>query len=251
MTNINDGSNTAVSTFNFNNFEVRTITKDGEPYFVATDVCKILNLSNTTEAIKPIADEDKSTFRISAGGLPVNIINESGLYTLILKSNKPEAKSFKKWITSEVLPSIRKTGSYSTKSNNLSHSELILEMAKANVEYERRMKELEQEQEEMKQEIKDEHLDFLKLRNNVNRLAVNNKYLTVIAFANTKNIRAKDYNAAVIGKIATKQCLDKNIKTGSVVDGRFGIVKTYPIEILTDIFCNKGLLSSNDNVTKF
>ncbi len=88
--------------------------EEGEPWFVAKDVCEILGLTNPTEAIRSIDPEDKSTLRISEGGPEVNIINESGLYTLIMRSNKPEAKQFKRWVTSEVLPSIRKHGAYMT-----------------------------------------------------------------------------------------------------------------------------------------
>ena len=87
--------------------------KNGEPWWVAKDVCDVLTLTNPTEAIRALDVDEKSTLRISEGGPEVNIINESGLYSLIIRSNKPEAKKFKRWVTEDVLPSIRKTGSYS------------------------------------------------------------------------------------------------------------------------------------------
>lgn len=96
---------------------VRTIIKDGEPYFVGKDVASILGYTAERNAIAAHVDEeDKLTHRFSASGQnrEMTIINESGLYSLILSSKLPAAKKFKRWVTSEVLPSIRKTGSYST-----------------------------------------------------------------------------------------------------------------------------------------
>jgi prophage antirepressor-like protein len=101
--------------FNYQEKQVRTILKDGEPWFVAADVCDILGLINPTESIKALDEDEKSTLRISEGGPERNIISEAGLYSLIIRSNKPEAKEFKRWITHEVIPSIRKTGQYTAK----------------------------------------------------------------------------------------------------------------------------------------
>ena len=99
--------------------KVRTIVKDGEPYFVGKDVAEILGYSNTRDALaKHVDDEDKNTVAIRDGiqGNPnLTIINESGLYSRILSSKLPAAKKFKRWVTSEVLPSIRKMGSYTAK----------------------------------------------------------------------------------------------------------------------------------------
>lgn len=92
--------------------EVRTVIKDGEPWFVAKDICDILELTNPTMAIESLDDDERSKYFLGRQG-EVNIINESGLYALVFKSRKPEAKAFRKWVTSEVLPAIRKTGQYS------------------------------------------------------------------------------------------------------------------------------------------
>ena len=98
--------------------KVRTIVKDGEPFFIGKDVAEILGYSNTRDALaKHVDDEDKNTVAIRDGiqGNPnLTIINESGVYALIFGSKLPKAKQFKRWVTSEVLPSIRKTGSYNT-----------------------------------------------------------------------------------------------------------------------------------------
>ncbi len=98
--------------------KVRTIVKDGEPYFIGKDVADILGYTNSRKAIGDHVDEeDKNTVTIRDGiqGNPnLTIINESGVYALIFGSKLPKAKQFKRWVTSEVLPAIRKTGSYNT-----------------------------------------------------------------------------------------------------------------------------------------
>lgn len=95
--------------------QIRTIQQNGEPWFVGKDVADILGYSNTPKAIRDhVDDEDKLTERIVLSGQnrEVAIINESGLYSLILSSKMPKAKEFKRWVTSEVIPAIRKTGKY-------------------------------------------------------------------------------------------------------------------------------------------
>lgn len=102
--------------YKFENIELRVEIIENEPWFIAKDVCDVLDLQNVSKAINNL-DEDEKGITISdtlGGNQKMTIINESGLYSLILRSNKPQAKVFKKWITNEVLPSIRKTGSYQT-----------------------------------------------------------------------------------------------------------------------------------------
>lgn len=94
--------------------EVRVAGTSEEPLFYATDICKILDYSNPSKAIKDHVDEDDRYNESLERGGSVVLINESGLFSLILRSNKPEAKQFRKWVTSEVLPSIRKHGAYAT-----------------------------------------------------------------------------------------------------------------------------------------
>lgn len=98
--------------FQFKNNQVRTIDKDGEVWFVAKDVCDVLELKNPTVAVQSL-DDDEVT-KLNLGGLhgEANIVNESGLYHLIFKSRKKKAQEFTKWVTSEVLPAIRRTGGY-------------------------------------------------------------------------------------------------------------------------------------------
>ena len=103
-----------VVSFNFVTQSVRIVMIDDEPWFVAADVCVALSHSDTSMAVRRLDDDEKGTSTVCTpgGNQEVTIINESGLYSLILTSRKPEAKKFKKWVTSEVLPAIRKTGRY-------------------------------------------------------------------------------------------------------------------------------------------
>ena len=95
--------------------EIRTTIQNGEPWFVAADVCKALDIENNRKATNRLDDDEKNTVTLSDGnrGNPnTTIVNEAGLYSLVLGSRKPEAKAFKRWITHEVLPTIRRTGGY-------------------------------------------------------------------------------------------------------------------------------------------
>ena len=112
-------NSTNVVPFNFGEQQVRTLLIAGEPWFVAADVCRVLEVGNTTQAVQALDEDERSMFNIGRQG-NANLVNESGLYTLILRSrdavkkgSKPHA--FRKWVTAEVLPSIRKAGRYDDK----------------------------------------------------------------------------------------------------------------------------------------
>lgn len=95
--------------------KIRAIEQNGEPWFVAADVCRALDIQNHKDAIKRLDDDEKSGVVLTdphGRQQETNCVNEPGLYSLVLGSRKPEAKAFKRWITHEVIPSIRKTGSY-------------------------------------------------------------------------------------------------------------------------------------------
>ena len=97
---------------------MRTLTQNGEPWFVAADVCRALEVGNPSDALARLDQDERTLVSIegASNGLPVNAINEPGLYALVLGSRKPEAKTFRRWITHEVIPAIRKTGSYTATS---------------------------------------------------------------------------------------------------------------------------------------
>lgn len=101
-----------VSVFNFNQRSSHHRKKDGEIWFVLSDVCNVLEIGNVSMAASRLDAEEITLSTIEGSHRPTNLVNESGLYSLVLTSRKPEAKQFKKWVTSDVLPSIRKNGGY-------------------------------------------------------------------------------------------------------------------------------------------
>lgn len=110
--------------------EVRTVVKDNEPWFVAADVCRALEIRNNRDAVERLDEDEKDVVSTDTlgGAQSVTIINEAGLYTLVLGSRKPEAKAFKRWITHEVVPTIRKHGMYAT-NELLDNPDLLIEAA--------------------------------------------------------------------------------------------------------------------------
>ena len=105
---------TAIMPFNYNSQTLRTIADEsGNPWFVLADVCAVLEIKNPSDVLKRLDEDERARFNLGRQG-EATIISESGLYAVILRSDKPQAKPFRKWVTSEVLPSIRKTGSYQT-----------------------------------------------------------------------------------------------------------------------------------------
>lgn len=100
--------------FAYGEQQVRTVLSEGEPWWVLTDVCRVLGLKRADSTARKLDDDEKGTHLVSTlrGKQQVITVNESGLYAVILRSDKPEAKKFKRWVTHEVLPSIRQTGAY-------------------------------------------------------------------------------------------------------------------------------------------
>lgn len=95
--------------------EIRTVQLNNEPMFCLSDICKALEVKNTTDVAKRLEDDEVTRFNLGGQVGETNFVSESGLYSVILRSDKPNAKRFRKWITSEVIPSIRKTGTYSAR----------------------------------------------------------------------------------------------------------------------------------------
>ncbi|HCY9970817.1 TPA: ORF6C domain-containing protein [Staphylococcus aureus] len=153
-----------LQTFNFEELPVRTLEVDGEPYFIGKDVADILGYANGRDALSKHVDaEDKLTSQIATAGQNrnVTIINESGLYSLIFSSKLENAKRFKRWVTSEVLPTLRKTGAYQVPSDPMQALRLMFEAT-----------------EETKQEIKNVKDDVIGLKENQKLDAGDYNFLT-------------------------------------------------------------------------
>ncbi len=153
-----------LQTFNFEELPVRTLEVDGEPYFIGKDVADILGYANGRDALSKHVDaEDKLTSQIATAGQNrnVTIINESGLYSLIFSSKLENAKRFKRWVTSEVLPTLRRTGAYQVPSDPMQALRLMFEAT-----------------EETKQEIKNVKDDVIDLKENQKLDAGDYNFLT-------------------------------------------------------------------------
>lgn len=214
--------------------KVRVILKDEEVMFVGVDVASILGYKEPHKAIVRHVDEtDRMKHPVSDNqGFTRDswVINESGLYSLIFSSELLTAKSFKKWVTSEVLPSIRKTGSYSIKP--MSHIEIIAMQAQAMVELERRqlvqegkIQQLTEENEEIRK-----NFDYLKSKTNNTP-----DFYSVVGYCSLKGISINLEDAKQLGKEASSICKANGIKTGSLPDPRFGRIRTYPYRVLESV----------------
>lgn len=126
--------------------EIRTVTVNDEPMFCLTDICKALEMSNPTMVAQRLDDDERTKLDLGRQG-ETNFITESGLYAVILRSDKPNAKKFRKWVTSEVLPSIRKNGGYIAGQENMTDDEL---MAKALMVAQNKIAERDKQIERMK-----------------------------------------------------------------------------------------------------
>lgn len=192
--------------FSFENKEVRTVMVDEEPHWVLKDVCDVLEIKNATDVSKRL-DEDEVT-RFNLGGLvgEVNIINESGLYSVILRSDKPNAKQFKKWITGEVIPSIRKTGGYRVPTNPMEALKLMFE-ATDNIE--KRVTNIEENQtlspseysllqtrvsERVKHIKKSYRVESTKENNSIVYKAINSDVKVITGVQTRAQIRNKDFD---------------------------------------------------------
>jgi len=122
-----DNKVTDLKIFNYEERKIRILMQDGEPWWVLSDVCKVLNIERVDSAARRLDPDEKGTHLVSTlgGNQKMTIINESGLYDVLLRSDKPEAKPFKRWITHEVLPSIRKHGGYIAGQEQMSGEELM------------------------------------------------------------------------------------------------------------------------------
>ena len=121
--------------FSYNSSEVRTVMRDGEPWFCLVDVCRVLDLSSPHKVAERLDRDELTGIKVRSGGQTreMTFINDSGLYSVILRSDKPEAKPFRKWVTSEVLPTIRKTGGYGVDGTKAALAEAKLNNSRARV----------------------------------------------------------------------------------------------------------------------
>ena len=233
--------------------EIRTVTVDGEPWFVAADVCRALELGDTHKAVGRLDDDEKGRNSIPTlgGNQEMAMVNESGLLNLVLGSRKSEARQFRRWITHEVIPAIRKTGMYSVKP--MSPAELMLAQAKLIVEQEQQIRTLKEEQTtlsaeqaSMKTEQASMKTEQIAIRDKVDDLetkfesklnpTVGMNWYTITGYISLKNFRVSPDDYSSLGKLATKLSREKGYEIGSAPHPVYGRVNTYSVDILDDVF---------------
>ena len=215
--------------------QVRVLLEDGEPLFCLADICNILEL-RVTDVKNRLEEEVVSTYPLPTNGgiQQFTFVNEEGFYSVVLGSRKESVKPFKKWVTSEVLPSIRKTGSYSIKP--LTHAELMLQQAQVIVELEKRQIVQEGKIQQLTEENEEIRKDFDYLKSKTNNTP---DFYSVVGYCSLKGISINLEDAKQLGKEASKICKVNGIKTGSLPDPRFGRIKTYPYRVLESVIESK------------
>ena len=215
--------------------QVRVLLEDGEPLFCLADNCNILEL-RVTDVKNRLEEEVVSTYPLPTNGgiQQLTFVNEEGFYSVVLGSRKESVKPFKKWVTSEVLPSIRKTGSYSIKP--LTHAELMLQQAQVIVELEKRQIVQEGKIQQLTEENEEIRKDFDYLKSKTNNTP---DFYSVVGYCSLKGISINLEDANQLGKEASKICKVNGIKIGSLPDPRFGRIKTYPYRVLESVIESK------------
>ena len=209
--------------FQYESNEVRVIQdENGEPWWIAKDVCGLLDLQNVAMAVQSLDDDEKltSTVFISGQNREVWLVNEAGLYTLIIRSNKPEARKFKRWITHEVLPSIRKSGKYDVA--EASELDLIIRSAQA-------LKSIESRQVEH-----EKRLETLEAKSHQN--SGQTGYWTISAWCKLNGLSLTLDQANVRGREASRLSQTLSADVGKVHDERWGIVNSYREDVLDEVF---------------
>jgi prophage antirepressor-like protein len=215
--------------YTFQNRPVRVAGSPENPLFVAADVCAVLEIANSRDAIASLDEDEKITVGNPDGnpraGIPHQLafVTESGLFALVFKSRKPEAKSFRKWVTSEVLPAIRMTGAY--QQPGVSALDQFEAMIKAAREQERRLAEQDQKLAEVR---------ALAIQANSYNSS-DTGFLTVRAYAKIHGVRWSLARAQSVGQRVAKLCREDGIQTGRARDELFGQVNSYPVEVLDEI----------------
>jgi prophage antirepressor-like protein len=206
--------------FNYKSKTIRVIQdENGDPWWVAKEACKIIGLEDTHKAVQRLEIDEKGRKIIPTpgGNQEMWVINEPGLYSLMLRSNKPEAKQFKKWITHDVLPTIRKTGKYEIQ--GMFELDLIIRSAHELKKLETRVHTLE-----------------AKTHKNSGQTG----YWTITAWCRLNNLKISLDEAMQRGRKATKLSNEWGAEIGSVHDERFGLVNSYREDVLEEIFSTVG-----------
>lgn len=221
----------ATDVFDYSGQAVRTVVADCETWFVAVDVCRILGVQNPTQAVGRLeADCVRFVDIIDALNRTrhVHAVNEPGLYELIFSSTAPRAKDFRRWVTSEVLPTIRKTGQYGGKVYQ-HPEEMMIDQARnmLAVRLETERLALEQTALSLRQDVAEAKIAGIESRYD---------WFTALAYAKRNDLRTERAYLSRVGKRASALCTVQGVTPGHCQDSRVGSVKMYPSEILEQAF---------------
>lgn len=222
---------TDVTPFDFKGNRVRTVMIDGDPWFVAVDVCSVLEIKNSRDAVSSLDEEEVQVVPVgttdgSERELPTNVIDESGLYSLVLRSRKEEARDFKRWITREVLPQIRKTGSYGQPQSQL---DILAGAIRALQEQEAAVAALTAGQAEIVQRQ-------VELEARQDLLQENHERVSSVGWANLRKARSDVWFLAKLGRKAAKIAKRDDIEPSKVHSQIFGEVHSWPLHIWDEAY---------------
>ena len=233
------------------------IIKEGEPWFLAKDVAEILGYRQSNNMIQSLNSEDIGKAEPSCfnqDGLihkfaskPLTIINESGLYDAIFNSRKPNAREFRRWVTSEVLPSIRRTGSYNVENSfddmslesfkrNAENAQKIYQMYKSQLELKRSQETVLKEQEQLKLEQQSQKQELNSLKETIEFQTKGDQHYTISGYARKLEIKLARNTKIMYGKLAKKLSLKLGYDIGFISHPEYNKVNTYHQDILEMVF---------------
>jgi len=232
---------TEILAFSFDSHNVSVhFDAQGEPWWVLDECCNALSLSDVHKAAERIELEDRKKYPVLAADGKIRdmwVINESGLYTLILRSSKPDAKRFKRWITRDVLPSIRKTGSYSITPQPNALPADVLPAIQGMVQA---MQLVVGVIPQIQTQLATQTTDIMKLEVRMEQVEAHqdNKpgYMTILGYGRLKKFRISLAEARQYGQQLRQKAKELGIKLGKVPDERWGTVNSYPVELLEELF---------------
>jgi len=209
-----DNSDNDPQIFTFNGIDIPVRNHKGQKWWDASPVCNVLEIANVSQAVSRLDDDEHTIIINVLNGVPVrnSVVNQAGLFSLVLGSRKPESKAFKRWLTHEVLPALQSTGTYSMSS--LTEAEMILAQAQFMVKIEREVKSLRKDVGEIV-----ERLD-------------NADWMTVKQYCNVNGIKWTVALLQLWGKAAKQYSIEHQIEVIPIADAQYGSLNTYHKDVL-------------------
>ena len=228
----------AIIPFKFENSDIRVIDREDGPWFVLADICRVLEIGNASQAAGRLDEDEQNTVCLTDGirGNPnFTIVSESGFYNLVMRSDKPQAKPFRKWVTSVVLPAIRKTGSYSA--HALTPGEQLLASVQLSVDLERRTAAIEARQETISSQTTAVAQDVQEIKETLASFEPGEERLyTVAHYFSLWGWELPNNTLSQLGKHASRLCRERDITREFVSNKQHGKVYLYPAHIVGEVY---------------